>query len=266
METKTSKNKAFLIAAAVHAVILLICFLIQIFPPQPPFPEVISMEVAMADLGSTMDGSGDTPADQIALPSAEVKQTSDIAAQPLPQPENPPKELLTNDESTTTVASSTKPVKNPKEVDNDKTEATPVVPERQVNRRGLYGGTSGTPGGGAEGGSNGSGEGIGQRGVPGGQGGPGIGLGGGYIVLNGRSLVKGVSIPTTKEEGTVVLRIWVDRRGNVFKAEPILYLCTTTSEYLFGLATKAALQHQFNAKPDAGPEEMGKMTFKFVLN
>ncbi|HEX4888177.1 MAG TPA: hypothetical protein VFV37_09045 [Luteibaculaceae bacterium] len=259
------RSKAFVISVTIHVAILGLCLLLTLRPPFP-LPKEVSMEVAMADLGSTFQGSGKVSPDFIALPNTAVKQNSDFTAQPNYQPDAAPKELVTDDGSTTAVASST--AKNPKTATQSPTTETPTpTPERRVNTRALYPGSQGNSSGVEGGGSEGNGEGLGDRGNPDGEpGGKGVlGRGNGTWELAGRSLVKAASIESTVEEGIVVLKIWVDRRGKVFKAEPILAQCTTTSEYLISKAKRAALEAEYDPKPDAAPEQVGKMTFRFIL-
>ncbi len=267
METKPQKNKAFIIAVAIHVAILALCFIFTIQPPQPPFPEEVMMEVAMADLGSTADGSGNVETDNISLPSSETKQNNEVAAQPIATPTSPAPEMVTDENSSTTVVASTKPVKDAKATDVPKPESQTVsTPTQKVNSAALFKKSSGGNQNGGDGNSDGDGEGVGNKGLADGvPGGKGMGIGNGTYELAGRSLVRAANIENTKEEGIVVLKIWVDRRGNVFKAEPILAQCTTYSEYLFSKAKKAALEAKYDQKPDAAPEQVGKMTFKFIL-
>ncbi len=266
MEDTSSRNKAFIFSVILHAIIIGVCMWLTLKPPIP-LPTEVMMEVAMADLGSTLEGSGKVTPDHMALPSSELKRTSDYNAQPINQSQDQAKELVSDEASETAIKASDKPVENPKESNAETAKVENKTPQKTVNTKALYPGSTGKTGGNESGGSEGNGEGIGDRGNPDGMpGGKGVlGRGNGTWELAGRSLVKGISIETTKEEGIVVLKIWVDRRGNVFKAEPILSQCTTTSEYLFGLAKKAAMQNQYDSKPEAAPEQVGKMTFKFIL-
>lgn len=265
MEDRSSKNKALIISLAIHAAILGVCMWLTLSPPIP-LPTEVSMEVAMADLGSTLNGSGKVSPDFIALPSSEVKKTNDYNAQPNPQTEAPPKEMVTDESGETSIKASDKPVENPKDVSAETNKVENKTPQKQVNTRALYPGSTGNTGGAESGGSEGNGEGLGDRGNPNGEpGGKGVlGRGNGNWDLAGRSLVKPPVIDT-KEEGVVTLKIWVDRRGNVFRSEVLLAGTTTTSEYLIGKAKKAALDTKFDSKPEAAPEQVGKMTFKFIL-
>ena len=68
-----------------------------------------------------------------------------------------------------------------------------------------------------------------------------------------------------KEEGKVVLNIWVDKNGHVLRTTQNLKESNTTSQYLFNLAKNAAAKAKFNPSPDAPPQQKGKMTFVFIL-
>ena len=63
----------------------------------------------------------------------------------------------------------------------------------------------------------------------------------------------------------MVLNIFVDRhyKGDPGDAEP--GQSTTTSQVLFNIARKAALQCTFSAKPDGAAEQRGGMSFVFIL-
>jgi hypothetical protein len=84
--------------------------------------------------------------------------------------------------------------------------------------------------------------------------------------LAGRGLMRGPSISEKPTEGgKVALDIFVDRTGKVTRVAFNLDRSTTTSQVLFNLAKKAALQCTFSAKPDGAAEQKGEMTFVFIL-
>jgi len=84
--------------------------------------------------------------------------------------------------------------------------------------------------------------------------------------LAGRGLVRGPNISEKPEEGgKVALDIFVDRSGKVTHVAFNLDRSTTTSQTLFNLAKKAALQCTFSPKPDGPAEQKGDMTFIFIL-
>lgn len=85
--------------------------------------------------------------------------------------------------------------------------------------------------------------------------------------LEGRGLVKGYegSTKNQKEEGTIVLKIIVNRQGQVISSRwsP---LSNTTSTYLTNKAIELAEQVKFSAKADAKAEQHGEIKFVFEVN
>ena len=86
--------------------------------------------------------------------------------------------------------------------------------------------------------------------------------------LSGRSLQGGLPKPDyeIQEEGIVVVRITVDRNGNVIDAEPILRGTTTQNSYLWRVAREAAMKARFNADQEAAARQTGTITYHFSLN
>ncbi|MBK8583833.1 MAG: hypothetical protein IPL86_19090 [Flavobacteriales bacterium] len=84
--------------------------------------------------------------------------------------------------------------------------------------------------------------------------------------MAGRGLMRGPNISEKPTEGgKVALDIFVDRTGKVTHVAFNLDRSTTTSQVLFNLAKKAALQCTFSPKPDGPAEQKGDMTFIFIL-
>lgn len=97
--------------------------------------------------------------------------------------------------------------------------------------------------------------------------GPGSGDGNIGFSLSGRKMVQRPVInEKSQEQGKVVVKIIVDKYGNVSKATAGEKGSTTTSSYLFKVAEQAAMKTKFNANPDAAEEQVGTMTFTFKLN
>jgi colicin import membrane protein len=84
--------------------------------------------------------------------------------------------------------------------------------------------------------------------------------------LGGRGFQK---LPLPKydyqEEGKVVVEVSVDRSGKVIQAIPGIKGSSTLDEYLLKVAKEAALQAQFDSKPDAPLVQKGTITYNFVL-
>jgi len=114
--------------------------------------------------------------------------------------------------------------------------------------------------GGGTGGGNGTGQGPGN--------GPGIGPGhdkGISYVMKDRS-IKDLPKPVynSKNEGIVVVDIWVDKNGNVTKAMAGAKGTTSPSQLLWKLAVDAAKRATFSVNAKAPEEQKGTITYNFV--
>ena len=84
-----------------------------------------------------------------------------------------------------------------------------------------------------------------------------------YLV-NERTITKAPNISNlTRERGTVVVTLTIDRYGLVHNAQPIANGSNTTSQYLFTKAKQAAESIQFNADKTAPIEEKGYVIIPF---
>lgn len=68
-----------------------------------------------------------------------------------------------------------------------------------------------------------------------------------------------------QEEGTVVVKITVDKNGNVTQAEPGQKGTTTMNSELQDAAKRAALQAKFNVDNDAPAYQTGTITYRFII-
>ncbi len=66
-------------------------------------------------------------------------------------------------------------------------------------------------------------------------------------------------------EGRVVVEVSVDRSGKVIQAVSGIKGSTTLDEYLLKVAKDAAMQAQFDTKPDAPMIQKGTITYNFIL-
>lgn len=127
-------------------------------------------------------------------------------------------------------------------------------------------------------GTNATGEGItggqGNQGVPTGQidsqnrgDGSGLGDNGISYVLKDRGFR---TLPKPKyeyqDEGRVFVEISVDRSGKVTQAIPGVKGSTTLNEYLLKVAKEAALEAEFDPKPDAPLIQKGTIIYNFILS
>lgn len=122
-----------------------------------------------------------------------------------------------------------------------------------------YYGDGGSGGGTGGGHGTGNGTGVGP--------GSGSGTGGGHgYSLAGR---KATSRPTPNnncnEAGTIVVRVTVDRNGNVINALPGIKGSTTSSSCLQNIAKEAALRTKWEAKSSAPDNQIGTIVYNFKL-
>lgn len=95
---------------------------------------------------------------------------------------------------------------------------------------------------------------------------PGSGSGTGGYGLNGRSLVsKGKVKQECNEEGRVVVKIIVDRNGNVVSATPGVKGTTNNSPCLLDPAKKTAFKHKWNLDSNAPSQQVGFVVVNFKL-
>lgn len=272
MAKKADEVKGLIGTILFHALIVLALIFMALRTPLP-LPSEGGVEV---NLGNSDDGMGDV-------------QPLDLAAStptsPPPSQTEPDKEIITSDVEEAPAIEPPKKETKPKPV--EKTEPKPVVkkepvpePQPKVDPRALFPGKSTT-------GKTGTGGNQGITGKPGdqgkpngdpnatgydGDGGTGGGRGGGNgsgisFDLTGRTS-RQIPRPSDnfREEGKVVVTIYVDRNGNVTRTNPGVKGSTTSNSHLIQLADQAAKKARFSANPDAPEEQKGSITYIFELN
>ena len=246
------KDKGIAIAGTivVHALVLLVLFLMAFRTPLP-LPGEEGVEV---DLGMMDQGMGNIQPEKPAIP---------MAAQPQQQQNKSKEDLVTqNDDEAPAIE---KP-KNTK----PKQETKPVEePKPTVNQKALFKGSNNPQAGGSEG----------ITGQPGDQGKPnglagikkydgngGKGNGTGYD-LGGRG-AKSLHRPDDdfSEEGRIVVDIWVNRDGQVVRAEVATKGTDIINNAMRQKAIQAAKRSTFASDPDAPEEQHGTITYTFVIN
>lgn len=249
MELVQDKNKRTgLIGTIIFHIIVLILFFIFGLETPVPIPDDRG---ATIELGWSTTGSGETESQvQTPVTTPEEQPTPTNTTQPVTEVEE---EAVTQEESDISAPSEPDPEPQPEP------EPEPTISD---NLSQALDETWSTPAGGGNQGNTG---GEGNQGSPDGAPGKGV-LGGGQgdWELAGRSMVSGYSIKDTKEEGTVVLDITVDRQGNVLSAKWSPQ-SNTTSTYLTNKAINAAKRYKFSPKSNAAIEQRGKIRFIFEL-
>ena len=243
IQQQQNDRRTGIISTVVLHVLLVLLFLFFGLSQPNPLPEEMGIELAFEDAGGLTGGSPD--------PTTGSPQET---ATPVTAPETS-EEVATDDNSEVEV---TKPVKPTPKPTPKPAEPKPPKPNPNAlfnpSTNPSTNPTTGPPGGGPPGEKPGEG-GVGNF--------HGKGFEG---KLAGRGLMRGPSISEKPTEGgKVALDIFVDRTGKVTRVAFNLDRSTTTSQVLFNLAKKAALQCTFSAKPDGAAEQKGEMTFVFIL-
>ena len=251
MNSNEKKDKGIAVAGTivVHALALLVLFLMAFRTPLP-LPGEEGVEV---DLGMMNQGMGNIQPEKPAIPQA---------AQPQQQPNKSKEDIVTqNDDEAPAIE---KP-KNTK----PKQEKPAEEPKPKVNDRALFKGSNNPQSGGSEGitGQPGDqGKPDGMKGVRQYDGNGGKGNGAGYD-LGGRG-AKSLHRPNDDfpEEGIVVVDIWVNRTGQVTRAEIATKGTTVINQAMREKAKQAALRSAFASDPNAPEEQHGTITYTFVIN
>ena len=250
MDSKEKKDKGIAAVGTivVHALIMLILFLIIM-----PTVDLQGEEGVEVDLGMMDQGMGNIQPEKPAIP---------MAAQPKQEQSQSKEDLATqnDDEAPALEKPKTTKPKQEKPVEN---------PQPKVNDRALFKGNNNPQAGGSEG----------ITGQPGDQGKPnglagikkydgngGQGNGAGYD-LGGRG-AKSLHRPNDdfSEEGIVVVEIWVNPAGKVTRAEIKQKGTTIINSEMRQKAIQAALRSTFAADPNAPDEQRGTITYTFVIN
>lgn len=252
MDNKEKKDRGIAIVGTivVHALVVLVLFLMAFRTPLP-LPGEEGVEV---DLGMMDQGMGNIQPEKPAIP---------MAAQPQQQQNKSKEDIVTqNDDEAPAIEKpkNTKPKQEPKPVEE---------PKPTVNQKALFKGSNNPQAGGSEG----------ITGQPGDQGKPnglagikkydgngGKGNGTGYD-LGGRG-AKSLHRPDDdfSEEGKIVVDIWVNRNGQVVRAEVATKGTDIINNAMRQKAIQAAKRSTFASDPDAPEEQHGTITYTFVIN
>lgn len=289
-ENNTNKHiKAVGVTIAVHALLLVVLFLVGFSSP-PPLPDQdLGMEV---NLGTSDEGMGDEQPLNPNPPSSGAATASTPQAEATTADNSaPPQDIATQDEEDAPeVTKPTKPVEPPKEIPKTiepkptktpkkVTEAPPApIPPAPKPKAVFTGGTSNNANSGNSANGSNSSTGEGNTGKPGDRGAlggnpnggayTGSGLGGGRsdFKLNGRSLLSRPSLTYDGDEsGYIAVNIKVDRQGNVIEASHSLRGSTLNNSRLIEIAKKAARELKYNVNSDAPEVQFALIRFYFKV-
>ncbi len=264
MEQKQRDSIAGTVATAIfHGMLLCMLLFWGYQKPYPPPGE----EGILINFGNSQTGSGaEEP-----MSAKQIQPRSQQAAAREEQPH------LTQDfEEAASIKQPRKKSPKPQPDKPTDRQEQPVVdqqPEkpqekpREVNRSALFPGqgTSANQG-------HGDGSGSGNQGDPNGaeggsSTGTGLGSGGSGASLAGRSLIGTLPEPDyrVQQSGKVIVRIKVDRDGNVIEAKADQRGSTVLDATLYDAAEKAARKAKFSTSPGSPIYQNGTITYVFKL-
>jgi TonB family protein len=249
MSFNLDSNKRWGIIGTVvfHIALLLILFMLSMKPPYPPRPE-IGLEV---NLGYSDQGMGEIQPKKAAV--SEPKKTK-------PQPQKTDDKVVTQNTEESINLKSSKTTK--------KVETKPKEPEKPVvDKKYIFSKKSDSQKGGSEGITNKPGDQGEKNGTPNSNNYVGGGGSGDIPYSLGGRIKKSIPKPVnnSEEQGTVVVKIWVNRDGKVTNARVQVKGTTTSNSQLQNIAIKAALKASFNSDPKAPEVQTGTITYVFVI-
>ncbi len=246
------KNRIYGIIGTVSFHVLLLLFFIFVgFKTPLPLPEEQGVEV---NLGNSEDGMGDVQPDQLSENTAAKPTEQSSSNQEQISTQNTEEAIHLNEKKKDKVT----PVDNQKENVKENVKINPIslFPGKKDGKTGGNEGTTGKPG--DQGNPFGNPNATNHLGNPGNGGGP-------SFSLKGRSS-KSLPKPeyNSKEQGTVVVKIWVNNNGEVTRVEAGQRGTTTSDRALWKMAENAALRARFSPDDDAPEDQTGSITYKFI--
>ena len=278
LETKHERN-----SAKITALLMLILALL-LFVMGPPYLDPPTEYGVAVNFGTTDFGSGNIqPKEPIKSEPKEINKPTEETPT-----ESKPEESVTDkvEDVATQESEESIRIKKQKEakakakaeaerIEREKREAEEKKRKEQEEKKKkldeLMGGIGKSDGEAT--GSEGNDNQVGDKGQPDGDpyansyyGGPGSGSGGVGYGLNGRGApTKTVFKQNCNESGLVVVRIEVDRSGNVTKAEPGVRGTTNNAACLLEPAKKIALSHKWQPDSKAPTRQVGFVSVNFKL-
>lgn len=263
------KKSSMIISVILHVVLLAVFYFFGL-THEVPIP-VYGMEV---NFGQTDMGSGTVESTNVGNPAQDVVTDNPNPVQastPVPTP-TPQNNTPTQSESPIAVSNDDQSTKETKPVEEVKQEPVEKpVEEQKVSDRlaSALGALNSTP---QSSGSKGQGE-SDQQGNAGSPDGDinsrakyGDGGNGNYLLGNRKPLNQPKYSPKCQEQGTVVIDVVVNRKGETVKATVSMKGSTNTAKCLTDKAIASALETKWQAQPDAPYEQRGQIKYKFVLN
>ncbi len=249
--TEERKNKTIsgITTTLLIAIALVICTLVGFKYPDPPIPE----EGVEVNLGNSDMGFGTTEQPDVSTNRVPPTPPSNAGEKIAQQNTEATEQVDAADNSNTTASNTVQPI--PEEPKQPTINQNALFKKRNKEQGGSEGVSQGTGNQGKEGGDPASSR---YDGDP--------GSGGIGWSLSGRGVVgKKPHIKyESNEQGTNVVKIWVDRSGRVVRAEPNQRGTTLYKPYFANKAKEAAMQFHFTSDPNAPETQIGTVTVRFA--
>ncbi|MEZ5013500.1 MAG: hypothetical protein R2794_04350 [Chitinophagales bacterium] len=251
---ESNKRKSAAITTVIVVCIALLGLVFGFRPPEPPLePEGLTI-----DFGNSATGLGSFEPNTTAksAPAKHEQANQETATQDLVETIKMPDKKDTKPKTDTKSNTNSESNNNTPKIDD-----TQIFDPGKLNNKGQTGNSEGnTNQGGNQGNPDGSMD--GHYGTGSGQGDDGsVGWS-----LDGRNIVSKPKLSVDHNVvGDVVIKIYVDKNGKVYKAEYERSGSTISDPYLVNQAKNAALKATFNANSKAPDTQVGYITFHFKL-
>jgi outer membrane biosynthesis protein TonB len=232
---KEEDHRKALYASMVFVMLMILFFLlVSLEQPNPPLQDKI-IEIELPDIEVEM---GSQPA------GGSTNNNEEAAPKNNQNVEDSPRNVITQREETT-------PVPKGNGTSNTNNSNNEPKPDNTF----TFGGGGGS--GNGSGTSFGNGSGVGGNG-------DGNTPGDGTYNTSRKVTTRPSFNSNAQEEGTIALDIWIDANGNVVNTKYKESKSSSGSEYLIGLARKAAKTMKYDKKPNASVEHVGYQVFSFT--
>ncbi len=283
---QTNKSKILALAGTIifHAIVIFLLFIWVLKTPLPlPGEQGIEVSFGNSNTGMGIKSSQPRPQKKIikkkpVIPVKQYKKKVTASKKILTQniektPSIPTKKKVITKPKNKIIKSKPIPLKKTHKPDtNVVKEVLPkekkiVKPKPKVNKRALFklrNNTGKTQKGLKAGtGVTGKPHGLNNSNRTTGQGGKGNGV---SYSLGGRG-ASFLERPAARfnEQGTVIIKIWVNPSGKVIRAAINAKGTSIVNEKLREMALKAAKNSRFSTNPTAPPEQIGTITYRFIL-
>ncbi|MBK7385053.1 MAG: hypothetical protein IPI81_17215 [Flavobacteriales bacterium] len=247
-QQRRDRNSGIVVTVVLHILLAILFLFIGLKQFDPPIQEN-SVEVAMADFGTTDDGGGNTP-------------VPDPGGQPTTAPESgDPDDVATEENSDVEVVKPPTPKPNPKPVKKPTVvkPKEPVIDSRLSDALNNWNKPGQTP-------SDGPGKTPGDPGIPEGKpGGSGVMRGNGWEIRGSRGAVRGPDLserPELSNETWVEVAIVIDREGNVKRT--YVSNSATSDSKIQNVALRAVKNMLIVPNPTGPPEQVQyvRLTFR----